>query len=505
MPKKVLLIILDGYGKAKNSKGNAIELAKKPFIDSLRETYPTTLLKAAGNAVGLPKGYMGNSEVGHFTIGAGRIVYQSLEMINREIKSGLFFKNKELRAAMDHVIHYKSKLHLLGMTSDEGVHAHTNHLFALLEMAAQKKIPSIYIHAITDGRDVPEKSAKKYLKQILHKIDKFKVAKIATICGRYYAMDRDKNWNRTSKSYQLLTLGKGFKEKDPLKAIDHAYQRGDHTDYYIQPIILDNHGLIEQNDAVIFFNFRTDRAAQLTKAFTEKNFSEFPIQKLKLHFTCMGPYSKVAKIAFHAPKIKNNLGQILSKHHLSQLRIAETEKYAHITFFFNSQIKTPYKGESRVLIHSPKVPSYAQKPEMSAKALTNALLRELKRKKTYNLIVLNYANGDLVGHSGELKPTIQCIQVLNECLQKLIPFVLKEGYHILLTADHGNAEQMFYPNGQKCPSHTTNPVECTLISEQFGSTRLKSAKGLQDFAPTILDILGIKKPKEMSGESLIIQ
>jgi len=498
-----LLIILDGYGYSEKNHGNAIRQAKKPYIDYLRENYPTTLLDASGSSVGLPKGVMGNSEVGHFTIGSGRITLQSLDLINEAIKKGSFFKDKELNMAIKHAKKNNSKLHLLGMISDEGVHAHINHLFALLKLAKKNNIEKVYIHAITDGRDVPERSADEYIKMIQKETENLKIGEIATICGRYYAMDRDKNWKRIKKSYDLLMKGKGYEEKDPLTAIKNSYKRGIETDYYLDPIILNKNGLIEKKDAVIFFNFRTDRAAELTQTLTDKKFKEFKTQKIYPFFVCMGPYSKIAPIAFPATIIKNNLGETISKKGLTQLRIAETEKFAHVTFFFNSQVKEPYKNEKQLLIPSPKVPSYDQKPQMSAPELTNVLIKELKKQKIPDLIVLNYANGDLVGHSGDLKASIECVETVNDCLKKLIPEALKKNYDIILTSDHGNAEQMFYPNGDPCPAHTTNPVECTLISEKYKNAKLKKKKGLKDIAPTILTLLKIKKPKEMTGESLI--
>ncbi|MBU1019432.1 MAG: 2,3-bisphosphoglycerate-independent phosphoglycerate mutase [Patescibacteria group bacterium] len=493
---KVLLIILDGFGYAKKGPGNAIELANMKFEKSLRKKYPTVKLKAHGEAVGLPKGSMGGSEVGHFTMGAGKVVWQSLEMINREIHNKNFFKNKELLKAIKNCKKHGTALHLIGMISDEGVHSHLNHLFACLELAKQHGLNKVFIHAITDGRDVPERSAKKYIR----KIQKFGYGEITTIVGRFYAMDRDTNWKRTQKAYELFTKAKGISEKDPLKAIDNAYARGEETDYYLKPMAINPDGRIKNRDSVIFWNFRTDRAKQLTQAFVDPKFKGFTRKRVgHLVFICCGEYSKLAPVAFPAPFVKENLGKILSKKGIPQLRIAETEKYAHVTFFFNSQDKEPYPLEDRILIPSPKVPSYAQKPEMSASKVTNKACKEIAKEK-YGFVALNYANGDLVGHSGDLKATIESCKHLDKCLAKIIPAALKHDYEILLTADHGNADQMKYPDGSDMPAHSLNPVLCTLISDQ--KYKLHKGKGLSAIGPTVLKLLEVKRGKEM-GEGLI--
>ncbi|MBU2524101.1 2,3-bisphosphoglycerate-independent phosphoglycerate mutase [Patescibacteria group bacterium] len=500
--KKVLLIVLDGFGESKNIKGNAIKKAKTPYIDYLRKTYPVTLLKTHGNAVGLPNGSMGGSEVGHYTMGAGRIVWQSLERINRYIKDGDLFKNKVILKSLKNA--QKSALHLVGMISDEGVHSHINHLFALLDLAKKKKISKVYIHCITDGRDVPEKSAEKYLKKINSHIKKNKVGEIATIVGRYYAMDRDKNWKRTKVAYDLLTEGKGMEAKNAIDGVKEAYKQGDTTDYYLRPIIINKEGLIKSDDSIIFFNYRTDRAKQLTASFVDHKKTLFPRKKVKTEFVCFGPYSSIANIAFPEVKIKNNLGEILSNKGKKQLRIAETEKYAHVTFFFNSQRKDPYPGEKQILIPSPKVPSYALKPKMSAAKVTSEAIKQIN-KQQFDFILMNYANADLVGHSGNLAATVKCVEFLDKCLKKVIPKALKNSYDILLTADHGNAEQMLYPDGSKCPAHSLNKVPCVFISSQKNKLKLKkNNNGLQDIAPTVLFLLDLNKPKIMTGDNLII-
>ncbi|MBI2453483.1 2,3-bisphosphoglycerate-independent phosphoglycerate mutase [Candidatus Peregrinibacteria bacterium] len=500
--QKVLLTILDGFGESKKNQGNAIKKARMPFYQMLRKKYPTTFLKASGNAVGLPKGFMGNSEVGHFTIGAGRIVWQSLEMINRTIRDKSFFKNEALLKSIENAKKYNSAIHLIGMISDEGVHAQIDHLFALLKLISQHKLKKVYIHAITDGRDVSEKSAKKYIEQIQKNIKKYKTGKIVTIIGRYYAMDRDNNWERTLISYELLVHGKGRGEKDPLKAIENAYQLGDRTDYYLRPITLDPSLTIQNNDSIIFFNYRTDRARQLTYCFTQEHKIPIKTKKLKLQFTCMGPYSKKADIAFNMNEIKNNLGSVIDKEGLRQLRIAETEKYAHVTFFFNSQRIKPYNAEKRILIDSPKVPSYNLKPEMSAPEITKKMLKELQTNQ-FDLIVLNFANTDLVAHSGSIEATIRCCEIIDDCLKQIIPRALKKNYHCIVTSDHGNAEKMLYDDGTICPAHSCNPVPFTLVSKNYQKNRLKKNGGLKDIAVTILNIMDIQKPKEMKGESLI--
>ncbi len=505
MKNKALLIILDGYGKGKKYKWNAVTNAKTPTLEKLKKNYPNCLLKASGKAVGLPRGFQGGSEVGHFTIGAGNIVLQSLEEINNQIDNKKFFKKKEFKQALKNVKKNKSKLHLMGMISDQGVHSDYRHLFALLKLAKKRKVKQVYIHAFTDGRDVPEKSAEKFLKRIHREIKSIGVGKIATMIGRFYAMDRDKNWKRTKKAYELLTLGKGKKESDPLVALKKQYEKGIESDYYIKPIVFDKEGLIEDEDSVIFFNYRSDRASQLTDAFTKPRLGEFKRKKIvKPHFVCFGPYSTIAPVAFPPPTVKTNLGKTISKKKLPQLRIAETEKYAHVTFFFNSQDKQPYPKEKRIMIPSSKVASYAQKPEMSAFEIKNALLKELK-KKDYALVVVNFANGDLVGHSGEYKATVKGLETVDKCLKEIIPFAQEHNYHIIVTADHGNAEYMKYDNGEDCPSHTLNPVPCIVISKDVNKTKLKKRGGLCNIAPTLLHLLKIKKPRSMSCESLIIK
>lgn len=500
---KVMLVVIDGYGEGKDYPGNAVKKAKTPYLNELRKKHPQTYLKASGEAVGLPKGTMGGSEVGHYTIGAGRTVYQTLERINKDIRDGSFFKNKALLSAIKHVKKKKSTLHLLGMISDAGVHSHINHLFALLELCKKEGIHDVAIHCITDGRDVQEKSAQKYIKKIQQVTKKIGIGSIASIVGRYYAMDRDKNWKRSKKAYDLMVSGTGLHCTDPIKAIKKAYELGDETDYYIRPITVDPTKTIADHDAIIFFNYRTDRSKQLTQSFTAPETTDFDEKKVKTHFVCFGPYSKTAPIAFPELQIKNNLGSYLSSKKKTQLRVAETEKYAHVTFFFNSQRKEPYAGEDQILVPSPKAASYADAPEMSAAGITTKTITAIK-KKAYDFVLVNYANPDLVGHSGNLKATIKGIECIDTCLQKLIPAAQKQGYDILLTSDHGNAEYMQYPNGDPCPSHTLNTVFFCVITQDGKQVNLKKGQELEDIAPTVLSLLQLDKPKEMTGENLII-
>ncbi len=514
---KALLIILDGFGEGKDYEGNAITRAKTPNFNQLRSEFPFSLLKSHGDAVGLPSNTQGGSEVGHFTIGAGRIVYQTLEAINHAIRDKSFFEKKPLLDACAYVnSESKAALHLLGMISDQGVHATIGHLYALLELAKSQGVTKTYIHAITDGRDVPERSAGDFIKAIQTKIIELGMGKgsateavIATICGRYYAMDRDNNWDRTQRAYELIVSGKGVHESDPFQAIKNAYERGIETDYYMEPIIINEyaeHSTIRDKDAVIFFNFRTDRTRQLTNCFTRETEIGFtPEKTVHPFFVCMGDYSKIAPVVFGTPVVASNLGETISKNGIHQLRIAETEKYAHVTYFFNSQIQEPYVNEDRILIDSKKAPSYAQVPEMSAREITDRLIQEMESEK-YDVIIANFANADLVGHSGNFAASVQAVEVLDECIGKIAKVAIEKKYETLITGDHGNVEYMIYDEGpekgQQCPSHTRNPVPLFLVSEKFKSEKLQNGE-LKDVATTLLSMLEIAKPIEMTGENLI--
>lgn len=510
---KVLLCILDGFGHGKDYKGNAIRRAKTPFLDKLYKKYSWTLLRASGEAVGIPKGTQGGSEVGHLTMGAGRIVLQPLLKINQSIEDGSFFKNKDLLAAARHVKKNKSAFHILGMISDQGVHAHINHAMALLDFAKKQGLQKVFVHGITDGRDVPPKSAQLFIRQLERHMKKLKLGNLATLVGRFYAMDRDKNWGRTDKAYQLYTQGKSTMAHGALTAIETAYKEDLESDYYLKPILLDNKGLIKKEDAVVFFNFRSDRAAQLTERFVNRGRAPYETAHgsvVKPHFVAFGPYTTHAPVAFPEEKVKNNLGQVLNKHHCKQLRIGETEKYAHVTYFFNSQMKKPFPTETRILVNSPKCPSYASKPEMSASEITRKLLKELKNPSSggpYTFIALNFANLDLVGHSGDLKATMKAANIIDHCLSQIVPTALEKHYTVLITGDHGNAEYMIDENtGDPCPSHTRNPVPFIVVAETpmklHNASHTSPTGGLKDIAPTILKILGLKVPKEMTGETL---
>lgn len=500
--KKVLLTILDGFGEAPDGPGNAVKLANTPNIDALRKKYPFGLLEAHGEAVGLTKGAMGGSEVGHFTIGAGRVVPQFLLAINQSISDGSFFEKPELLDAFNHIKKTGKKMHLMGMLSNKGVHSHIDHLFALLDFAKKEGLEKVYIHITTDGRDVRERSAMQFIDQLQSKIKELGIGKIATIIGRYFSMDRDTNWDRTEKAYNLMTNGEGKKFNSPNEAIDYFYKNDSElTDYYIPQILLDEQGLVEEDDAIIFFNYRTDRTRQITSAFVDPNFSSFKKIKSPVKFVCMGPYSDIAPVVFDVPKVENNLGEWLSKNGKKQLRMAETEKFPHVTFFFNSQKKDPYLNEDRLLVNSPKVSSYDQKPEMSAPELTEKLLDAIQ-KSEHDLIVVNYANCDLVGHSGSINATIKAVEVVDDAVGKIYKQAMESGYSVILTADHGNADEMLYEDGSTKPSHSLYPVVCMVIDPEKKIENVKNG-GLSDIAPTILELLDIEKSKEMTGDSLI--
>lgn len=521
--RRVILIIRDGWGFSEHKKGNAVRNAKLPNNDYYEKNFPWTILKCSGNAVGEPAGTQGGSEPGHLTIGAGRIVWQPYEDISMKIRDGSFFHNPALMKAIDNCRKHDSDLHLMGIFSDQGVHGSVDHVYPLLKLAKKNGLTKVWVHAFLDGRDTPEKSAEEYIKEFNEKSRKIGVGKIASMVGRFYAMDRDTNWNRTKKAYFLLTKGTGIEEKDTLIAIKHAYEREeksleegrdeDTTDYYIRPIVIvrkhkEPLATIKNNDSIIFWNFRSDRARQLTYALTDTDFDEFRRGKrLNLTYVCMSRYDKglTLPVAFPQHEVKRNIGEVIAENGMHQLRIAETEKYAHVTFFFNSQNEKPNKGEKRIMIHSSKVTSYDDKPEMSAYGITSAVLKEIRKRK-YDFIAINFANGDLVGHSGKLDAGIKACETVDECSGKIVDLGLEKGYECIITADHGNVEVMFYPDGVVCPAHGTNPVPFFLISkdEKLRNVKLKKGKGIKDVAPTILEIMGIKKPREMTGKSLII-
>ncbi|MGJ7045110.1 2,3-bisphosphoglycerate-independent phosphoglycerate mutase [Thermoanaerobacterium thermosulfurigenes] len=511
MPKNfVMLVVLDGFGISDSKEGNAIYSANTPNLDYYFKNYPNTKLIPSGLAVGLPEGQMGNSEVGHLNIGAGRIVYQELTRISKEIKEGAFFKKQEFLDAIQNVKKNGSKLHLFGLLSDGGVHSHITHLFALMKLAKDEGLDEVYVHAFLDGRDVPPACAKEYIKAFEDEANRLGIGKIATISGRYYAMDRDKRWERTKKAYDAIALGKGVFANSPEEAIDIAYSK-DQTDEFVEPTVILDGGkptaTVDANDSIIFFNFRPDRARQITRAFIDEVFNFFDREKgyIPVYFVSMTQYDITFEnihVAYKPENLKNTLGEYLSDKGIKQLRIAETEKYAHVTFFFNGGVEEPNKGEDRILIPSPKVATYDLKPEMSAYEVTDTVVEKIKSKQ-YGFILLNFANPDMVGHTGVFSAAVKAIEVIDECVGRIVTACQEVGGTILITADHGNSEQMIDPvTKEPQTAHTTNPVPFIVIGE--GDVTLRNDGILADIAPTVLDILGLPKPQEMTGTSLII-
>ena len=511
MPRElVTLIVLDGWGLGKNYEGNAIMKAKTPNYKLIEENYPGTTLRASGLSVGLPEGQMGNSEVGHLNIGSGRVVYQELTRITKAIENGEFFKKEEFLNALESVKNNNSKLHLMGLLSDGGVHSHNDHLYALLKLAKDNGVNDVYVHCFLDGRDVPPKSAKGYLNELEEKLREIGVGKIATISGRYYAMDRDKRWERTKKAYESLLLGRGNSGNSSEEIINKSYSE-DITDEFVEPsvILKDNKpvGTIDSKDSIIFINFRPDRARQITRAIVDEDFEGFNREKVvNTQYITMTQYDKTIKnviVAYKPQKLSNTLGEYISSLGYKQLRIAETEKYAHVTFFFNGGVEKPNEGEERVLIPSPKVATYDLKPEMSAFELRDEVIKRIKGKE-YDLIVINFANPDMVGHTGDINATIKALETVDECLGDVIKEIKNVGGKALITADHGNAEEMLdHESGNKLTAHSTNDVPCIIIGE--GDVKLRDGGILADISPTLLDMLKVDIPREMSGTSLIIK
>ena len=503
----VALLILDGWGIGKDYVGNAIKNANTKNYDELISKYPHTELNASGLEVGLPEGQMGNSEVGHLNIGGGRVVYQELTRITKSVEDRDFFEKQEFLDAIENCKTNNSDLHLMGLLSDGGVHSHIDHLYALLELAKQEGLKDVYVHCFLDGRDTPPQSGAEYLKQLENKIHELEIGKIATIMGRYYAMDRDKRWDRVEKAYNTLVLGEGEQALSSEECINNAYPQNI-TDEFIVPttIVVDKEPIakIKDNDSVIFFNFRPDRAREITRAIVDSDFHGFiRREKVKPHFLCLTMYDsniENVSVTFKAQKHKNTLGEYLSSCGKTQLRIAETEKYAHVTFFFNGGEETPNEGEDRVLIASPKVATYDLQPSMSAIEVKNEAIERIKMDK-YDVIVLNFANPDMVGHTGELGATIKGIETVDECLGEVIREILNIGGKAIITADHGNAEKMIdEETGGKITSHTTNKVPCIIVGA--GDVSLIPGK-LADIAPTLLEMMNLEQPEEMEGISLI--
>ncbi len=507
--KLTMLMILDGFGNNPNKDGNAIKLANTPNIDKLMKKYPNTEIYTSGLAVGLPEGQMGNSEVGHTNIGAGRIVYQELTRITKSIEDGDFFTNPEFIAAIENCKKHNSKLHILGLLSDGGVHSHNRHLYGLLEMAKRRDFGNVYVHCFLDGRDTPPASAEGYIVKLQEKMNEKQIGKIASISGRFYAMDRDKRWERVKKCYDALVKGEGNKARDVVKAIEDSYQK-EVFDEFVEPTIICNGeepvATIEENDSVIFFNFRPDRAREITRALVDPNFDGFETKKnLNLYYVCFTSYDDTmpnVHVAFKKETLKNTFGEYISKKGYTQLRIAETEKYAHVTFFFNGGEEKQYEGENRILVPSPKVETYDLKPEMSAYEVTEKTLDAIKNDR-YDCIILNYANTDMVGHTGSLEAAIKAVEAIDECVGKVVELVEAKKGNLLITADHGNAEQMIdYSTGEPHTAHTTNPVPLILVTNNK-DLKLKSGGKLADLAPTMLDLMNLEKPEEMTGNSLL--
>jgi 2,3-bisphosphoglycerate-independent phosphoglycerate mutase len=501
--KKAILVIMDGWGLGKVKAADAIQNANVPFVSSLYSKYPNTTLITCGEAVGLPDGQMGNSEVGHLNLGAGRIVYQELQRIHVAIRNGEFATNKILNESLDYALSNKKPLHLIGLVSDGGVHSHINHLKALTSYCKEKGLTEVYIHAFTDGRDTDPKGGLGYLTELQGHLSKT-VGKIATVTGRYYAMDRDKRWERVKLAYDALVNGIGEKTTDILAAVANAYGN-EITDEFLKPII--HSGLknanIKESDAVICFNFRTDRCREITQVLTQMDLPEFDMKKLKLHFTTMTEYDKTYKdvhVIFETDNLRRTLGEILEENKKTQIRIAETEKYPHVSFFFSGGREQPFEGEKRIMIQSPKVATYDLKPEMSAFEVTDAIVPEIENE-TSDFICLNFANADMVGHTGVFNAVVKAVETVDQCVKRVVTAALDHGYTVFLTADHGNADFMINEDGTPNTAHSLNPVPLFVIDRSWKG-KLKSGK-LGDIAPSILTFMNLPIPKEMTGEILI--
>jgi len=507
---KVLLIILDGWGYSTNEEGNAINLARTPNLDRFFKEYPWSLVDAAGEAVGLPEGQMGNSEVGHLNLGAGRIVYQELTRIGKCIESGQFYENEVLLEAMKKVKQKESALHLMGLVSDGGVHSHFDHLMALLEMARRQGLNNVFIHAILDGRDTIPYGAEPFLEKLVAYGSEHKNCHIATICGRYYAMDRDRRWDRTKQAYLAYTAGEGLKARDPLKGLKEAYERGE-GDEFVQPTVIVDHdgrplSVINSEDSVIFFNFRPDRVRQITRALAEEDFEPFDrgLNPPRPHLATMTEYDRELPlpVAFTLDDLKATLGEIYARQNLPQMRIAETEKYAHVTFFFNGGREKPFSGEERIMVPSPQVATYDLQPEMSAPKVADKIIETVKKGR-HPLIVSNFANMDMVGHTGDLAAAIEAVVAVDAALGRIAAEAVPLGWHIIITGDHGNAEEMKNPQGETLTAHSANPVPFIVISR--GELELHERGILADVAPTILALAGLAVPPEMTGKNMLLE
>ena len=499
----VALIIMDGYGNGKTcDPNNAVQIAKTPVIDGLRQNFPSTHIQASGEFVGLPDGQMGNSEVGHTNIGAGRIIYQALTRITKAIKDGDFFKNEALVSVASEAKANGGALHLMGLVSPGGVHSHSEHLYGLLQFAKDQGFKEVYVHAFLDGRDVDPSSAAEYIAELESKIAEIGCGRIATLSGRYYAMDRDNRWDRVQKAYEAIALGKGVAADEAVGAVKASYAN-DVTDEFVVPAVVGDYKGVKDGDGVVFFNFRPDRARELTHAFTDVEFGGFERKALKLSFTTMTQYEEGlnVKVAYPPEAITNTLGEIIARNGMTQLRIAETEKYAHVTFFFNGGVEEPYNGEDRILVPSPKVATYDLQPEMSAIEVTDKVVEAIKSGK-YDFIILNYANGDMVGHTGVIEAAVKAVETVDTCVGRFVEAIREVGGEVCITADHGNADQMVDPEtGAPFTAHTTNPVPFIVVSDRVGW--IASDGALCDIAPTLLTLAGMEIPAEMTGKPMI--
>ena len=509
--KPTVLMILDGYGLNDKVEGNAVKQANTPVMDKLMAEYPYVKGLASGMAVGLPEGQMGNSEVGHLNMGAGRIVYQELTRITKEIQDGDFFKNEALLDAVKNAKENGTALHLFGLLSDGGVHSHITHLFGLLELAKKEGLEKVYVHCFLDGRDTPPQSGKGYVQELTDKLAELGVGKIATVMGRYYAMDRDNRWDRVERAYNAITKGLGVSAESGVAAVQNSYNNGK-NDEFVEPAVVMENGkpvaTIQDGDSVIFFNFRPDRAREITRAFCCDDFDGFAREKrLQTTYVCFTDYDETIEnkeVAFHKVAITNTFGEFLAAHGLKQARIAETEKYAHVTFFFNGGVEEPNEGEDRILVKSPKVATYDLKPEMSAPEVCEKLVDAIKSQK-YDVIIINFANPDMVGHTGVQKAAIQAIEVVDGCVGKAVDAIKEVNGQLFICADHGNAEQLIdYETGAPFTAHTTNPVPFILVNADPSYT-LREGGCLADIAPTLIELMGMEQPKEMTGKSLLIK
>ncbi len=504
MKKPLTLIIMDGFGINPDSYGNAIKAAKTPNLTRLFGENPTTKIGASGMDVGLPDGQMGNSEVGHTNMGAGRIVYQELTRITKAFADGDAAQNEALVSAMDAAKKPGASLHLIGLLSDGGVHSHIGHLFGLLDMAKNSGVQNVYVHAFMDGRDVPPTSGKDFVAELQDKLTALGVGRIATVAGRYYAMDRDNRWERVEKAYAAMVYGEGVQNADPVAAVEASYA-ADVTDEFIVPVVCaGTDGTIKENDAVVFFNFRPDRAREITRTLVDPDFAGFDRKNgfFPLTYVCMTQYDATmpnVQVAFKPQVLTNTLGEYLSNNGLTQLRIAETEKYAHVTFFFNGGVEKEYPGEDRALIHSPKVATYDLQPEMSAYQVCDEVVSRIKSGK-YDVIILNYANCDMVGHTGVFEAAVKAVEAVDECVGRTVEATLAMGGTAFITADHGNADKMLEPDGSPFTAHTTNPVPFCVVGTPC---KLRTGGCLADIAPTMLQVLGLPQPAEMTGKSLM--